>query len=666
MNKSYLNNPKVSVIVSVYKPGEFLLRCLESLKNQTLKDIEFIFVDDCGNDGSIENIKEFFKDDFRVVIINNEENLGPGPSRNKGIELAKGEYLSFIDADDYVSDDYYELLYKDAIENDADIAKGSLVTLGDNNSIVGKSTLNQLIIDGLKKGTPLYSLFSYEHTTGLYKREFLLNNNLRYPSSRKGADPTFLLYVCSTTKKDIVIVDEAKYYYHKNTNSITNTYNESTYRYQIESLSDQTNYVATHVREDEYLYRYIYRRIQTTFRGLESYRQFGGNISFYNDCIKEIVKHLRELSFNNALLEKYVSIDVLENYNDILIDPSLFSIKDKDNRDEILQKWISVINKNNLYDDKYIDSFKQVMNTYGKLISVLIPTYNNGKTIEQCVDSVLNQKYKNIEIVVVDESSTDKTEEICKDYVDKRVKYHQIKDSNDFNVKNTCLEKANGSYLIFIDANDYVRDDYIEKLYMNLLLYNSDISACNYVGVKGNNEPVFNSTVNIKEFNVPLTYLSSVNMLNANSLWNKLFKKNLFDNLSFKNDCVYDDGFIVHYVIGNADKLVNTTEQLYVRRAKNPRIKEDTFTRYDEYKTLYDRIKYLDEKGMLKERNYWLNKTMDNLSKSIEISKKDTHSEYWTNLFYHCVIDLVREYPESKKYIENSINIELAIGNMFN
>ena len=93
----------VSVIVPVWNPGPGISRCIESLQNQTLNEIEMIFVDDCGTDDSMDKVRAAAAEDTRIRIIVNEENIGAGPSRNKGIEAARGEYLSFVDPDDYVS-----------------------------------------------------------------------------------------------------------------------------------------------------------------------------------------------------------------------------------------------------------------------------------------------------------------------------------------------------------------------------------------------------------------------------------------------------------------------------------------------------------------------------------------------------------------------------------
>ncbi|MBQ4484990.1 MAG: glycosyltransferase family 2 protein, partial [Prevotella sp.] len=106
--------PKASVIVPVWNPGSGISRCVESLRDQTLEDIEMIFVDDCGTDGAMDIVRAAAAEDSRIRIITNTENVGPGISRNAGIDIARGEYLSFVDADDYVSPNFLEVLYTKA------------------------------------------------------------------------------------------------------------------------------------------------------------------------------------------------------------------------------------------------------------------------------------------------------------------------------------------------------------------------------------------------------------------------------------------------------------------------------------------------------------------------------------------------------------------------
>ncbi|MCQ2958500.1 MAG: glycosyltransferase, partial [Candidatus Gastranaerophilales bacterium] len=112
--------PEVSVIMPVYNTEKYLRECLDSIINQTLKDIEIICVDDGSKDDSGKILDEYAQKDNRIKVIHNK-NQGAAPSRNQGISIAQGKYLSILDSDDIFDTNMLELLFNKAEQNDADI-----------------------------------------------------------------------------------------------------------------------------------------------------------------------------------------------------------------------------------------------------------------------------------------------------------------------------------------------------------------------------------------------------------------------------------------------------------------------------------------------------------------------------------------------------------------
>ena len=112
--------PKFSVILPVYNVEKYLRECLESLVNQTLKDIEFICVNDGSTDSSLDILNEYAKKDSRFVIIN-QHNQGQGVARNNALAVAKGEYVAFVDPDDWVETNMFEELYLKFKETNVDV-----------------------------------------------------------------------------------------------------------------------------------------------------------------------------------------------------------------------------------------------------------------------------------------------------------------------------------------------------------------------------------------------------------------------------------------------------------------------------------------------------------------------------------------------------------------
>ena len=130
-------NPLISIIVPVYNPGKYLRRCIESLINQTYSNIEVLLVDDGSSDGSDEICEEYKNSDSRISVIH-QTNSGVSIARNRALDIAKGEYISFVDSDDYVTADFIESLYRAISENVVDLSICGLEKIGGINIKTGE------------------------------------------------------------------------------------------------------------------------------------------------------------------------------------------------------------------------------------------------------------------------------------------------------------------------------------------------------------------------------------------------------------------------------------------------------------------------------------------------------------------------------------------------
>ncbi len=209
---------KVSVIVPIYMVEDYLRRCLNSLIMQTLKEIEIILVDDCGGDNSYEIAAEYARSDSRIILIQNEENRGQGFSRNVGIKMAKGEYIAFVDSDDWIDFHMYENLYKKAKKNDLDIIKCDFNFI--NYRKPWAFDFSRIHIDFNKvqavTDNPL-SILGLQPTAvwnGLYKRQFLMDNSLFFDEIMKVEDILFSWETMLRAKR-IMFVDDVLYNYNR-------------------------------------------------------------------------------------------------------------------------------------------------------------------------------------------------------------------------------------------------------------------------------------------------------------------------------------------------------------------------------------------------------------------------------------------------------------------
>ncbi|EHJ02069.1 glycosyl transferase family 2 [Clostridium sp. DL-VIII] len=182
---------KVSIIIPVYKVRNRILRTLESLKSQSFKDFEVLFIDDGSPDDSSEFANDYLKNSDVVYRIIKKENGGVSSARNLGIKEAKGEYIQFLDSDDYIDDNMLENLYKKAIDTNSDVIYSGYVFEESN----GTEILNNL--DDLKEGlftgkeAALGLIYGTSHThimANLFKRTLIISNDIKFDTNRKFAE----------------------------------------------------------------------------------------------------------------------------------------------------------------------------------------------------------------------------------------------------------------------------------------------------------------------------------------------------------------------------------------------------------------------------------------------------------------------------------------------
>lgn len=213
----------VSVIVPVYNVEQYLDKCLISLINQTLDNIEIICVNDGSTDSSLKILEKYANLDKRVVIIN-KQNSGVGLAREDGLRLAQGEYIGFVDADDWVSRKYYEKLYQKAVSSDADIAATSSVEMYFENE---DSCLKQV---GIKNNNAVLSTVDEKAplfvNTGviwnkIYKKSFLKENNIKQSGMNISFEDNYFTILSVILANRITTTNEAVYYYRQIGTSLT-------------------------------------------------------------------------------------------------------------------------------------------------------------------------------------------------------------------------------------------------------------------------------------------------------------------------------------------------------------------------------------------------------------------------------------------------------------
>lgn len=209
---SWNHNIKVSVIIPLYNVESLIEETIDGLLNQTLKEVEFILIDDGSSDDTYQLATNLTKDNHRFNIVQ-QENGGPAAARNHGLRLAKGEYICFVDADDLISNSALEVMYKAAIENNADLVTGGSVRFNSKGKWYIKAHVDKGLMEpGLKPISKHSELFYSVGPWGkLYKRELI--EGIFFPEHiRFAEDQPFVLHAYLNAKR-IFTVDQVIYYY---------------------------------------------------------------------------------------------------------------------------------------------------------------------------------------------------------------------------------------------------------------------------------------------------------------------------------------------------------------------------------------------------------------------------------------------------------------------
>lgn len=210
---------------------------------------------------------------------------------------------------------------------------------------------------------------------------------------------------------------------------------------------------------------------------------------------------------------------------------------------------------------------------YKPKISIIIPVYKVQEYLERCILSIIQQTYKNLEIILIDDGSPDNCGEICDKYKeqDKRIKVIHKQNEGVSVARNIGIDLATGEYLFFVDSDDYLGENIIDRLYKNLTKYNADISMCNYIRVSDYNTKVSNNEENIKMYSniqaLEKLYKDTFTFHEDYSVfiapWNKLYKKSMFDNIRYPIGKFYEDGATIYKVLYKANNIVYSDSVLY-------------------------------------------------------------------------------------------------------
>lgn len=229
------------------------------------------------------------------------------------------------------------------------------------------------------------------------------------------------------------------------------------------------------------------------------------------------------------------------------------------------------------------------------LVSIIIPIYNVEKYLEKCIKSIINQTYRNLEIILINDGSTDESANICEKYKnqDNRIVFINKKNGGAASAKNEGLKVAKGDYITFVDSDDFIELDMIEYMVNTIKKYNSDIVQCNFTNLYKNTEKfkqdkIIEQKITSKDFlELFLTKWDS------SLFWNKLFKRNVIENIFFIEGRCIDDEFFTYKCVINSKSIVTSNKIVYNYRMRKSGVMKSESS---QKQILKDRIDYLYER----------------------------------------------------------------------
>ena len=531
--------PKVSVIIPVYNVEQYLRECLDSVVNQTLKEIEIICVDDGSTDKSLNILLEYAKKDNRITVLK-QENLHAGVARNAGLAVARGEYLSFLDSDDFFELNMLEEMSKKADEDKSDVVVcGNYVYDEQKQKMIRQVHIEKHFLEATPFSPTLFGdkLFTFCNPnpwTKLFKHNLFIKNNLHFERYIRCNDFT-CVYTALATANKISVIDTPFIIYRSNQkNNVTS------------QRSDQVD-----------CFLYAVDKLEKKLKKLDLYQTF-------------------EQTFKNRIT------------NSFRWELSVCTDEQKQKIKEQAEKILSKNTYNILYSPK---------------VSVIIPVYNVEQYLRECLDSVINQTLKDIEIICVNDGSTDGSLKILEEYArkDNRIKIINQKNQRQGAARNNAMKIAKGEYTLFLDSDDFIRQDTCEILYNKSKKHKLDM--LNFEGINFDTETKISEQLKGQT----IYYVTgSKEAFNRNELeefiYNipisacRIFYRSNFltvNNISFPERILFEDNYFVNKALMYVQQFGIERKILYYRRVHRASTTQNTDKFFLDYLEIIKKIEKL-------------------------------------------------------------------------
>jgi len=440
--------PRLSIIIPIFNSAASLKRCLDSVCSQTIRDIEIICVNDCSTDESINILEWYSKQDSRIRIISQSSNCGPGAARNKGISESKGDFIGFVDSDDWIDSRFFESMIMISDLYSADYVINSSITreFGDHSEAF-KYYCSDIPTEGIVIDPVFCANSGYgSPCTRIISRSKIICNQLRFPESFSLHEDDFFHKTSCLCANKIILFSGPAYHYSVTYGSLmeSRALKNEPYLKMFRSLKD---YYSRELDNPDFglklfgrmLYSDIsdaeYQGVKDYLSGLSEYLEKSGvwTSDFDRYAISNIIQ-----STCHADLMKRIGLDPWTRYH----------------------------------------SMERIKNRMRTKVSVIIPVYNTVRYLDRCIRSVCDQTLHDIEIICVNDCSTDDSLRILRQYAheDNRITVIDLPENKGVsNARNVGLEQARGPYVYFIDSDDWIDPGFLEQMFDAIETQKTDI-----------------------------------------------------------------------------------------------------------------------------------------------------------------------------------------------
>ena len=597
-NRSY--TPKITVIIPMYNCENFVFDLLFNFSTQSFTDFEVICVIDGATDNTENAVKKYCEKDNRFSYIF-RENGGAGAARNTGMDLAKGKYIIFPDADDLYSKDYLLKLYEIAESNNAEIAVCGAETfdhiineIREVNTGFNKSVLSEGVIYSGKRTKRILNNIDVQVSNKIILMDFIKKNNLRFSETKASNDLFFVKATIALADRIVVVND--------NLITIRRYINPES----ISSNRGKYSYIA--LKELQKLYQWMEERDLLKYFIFDYLHMFDVTVNyemknsvnpvFAKDFVQIINCEAPWRKLNGGQLMHVLETSFGDKGAEIIKVPEVDANDEEKVKTEIRNEKVKIRNKNrksmqelikkesldifgrdlddpesvssdqvafreSLYSDSK-NSDRQNNTTANPEVTVVIPMYNCADYVNEVLPMFAKQSFTDFEVICVVDGATDNTEELVADFCkkDQRFFYMSQENKGPGSARNAGLDLARGKYIVFSDADDEYHVDYLKKMYETALRHDAQIVISRFIEInnltktdciKGFDEKKYCENIPFSHFEIEDLFMSFGSRI-TNVLCNMVFLKK--NGIRFPDLRISEDSFFLHAGLSVADRVL--------------------------------------------------------------------------------------------------------------